>query len=235
MEMYRKCDKCNVQVSSDLANCPLCGKYLLNDSKHEKVIENKYSFPKYEMKEIIRAKWVNIIRILFWLVGSICVLINLIWKTTPYYFPYVVTALVMIMSVFVVPFSKKRNYLKTITKSSVIIALFLIFIDAYDYYMFKTEFGWALCYTVPFLLSAVVLAAAIICLSSKRLEIDMMKNVTNQVFYSIIYFLIVFFAFKYLPVWPSFVYMCVSFVWFFILETIKHKTLWQELSRNFHI
>ena len=50
MAQYRKCCNCNVEVSSDLSNCPLCGKYILNDSKKEIVEQNKYSFPIYEMK-----------------------------------------------------------------------------------------------------------------------------------------------------------------------------------------
>ena len=33
MEMFRKCNHCHVDVSSDLANCPLCGKYLLKNNE----------------------------------------------------------------------------------------------------------------------------------------------------------------------------------------------------------
>ena len=93
METYRKCSNCNVDISSDLANCPLCGKYVLDERKNETVEENKYSYPIYSMKEIHRAKWVNIIRIIFWLLGGISLLVNLIFKTKPYFFPYVITAL----------------------------------------------------------------------------------------------------------------------------------------------
>jgi len=235
MTQYRKCVKCKVDVSGDLSNCPLCGKYLLNEEKDEKSEKNKYSFPIYSMNEIYRAKWVNIIRILFWLIGGICLLVNLIFKTTPYFFPYVITALVMIMRVFIAPFSKKESYTKNITTASIVISLFLIFVDAYDSYMIGTLFGWAMSYSAPLLLSATVLASSIICIVNKRHELDMMKSVGILMVYSIIYFLVVMFAFPDLALWPSLVFMSVAVGWFLILQTIKRNILWKELRKNFHI
>lgn len=235
MEQYRRCNNCNVDISSDLSNCPLCGKYVLNESKKEQPQQNKYSFPIYSMNEIYRAKWVNIIRLFFWLIGGVCLIINLIWKTTPYFFPYVITALVMIMVAFISPFSKKESYFKNITRVSIIISLFLIFIDAYDYYTLRTSFGWALSYSSPLFLTAMVLASAIVCLASKRHEIDMIKSVAKLLIYSVIYFLVVLCAFPDLTLWPSFVFMMVSIGWFFILQIIKRNLLWKELAKNFHI
>jgi len=112
---------------------------------------------------------------------------------------------------------------------------FLIFIDVYDYYTLGTVFGWALSYTVPFLLSATVIAAAIICLVSKRNEFDSMKSVGWLMLYSIIYFLVVLLAFDNLAVWPSLVFMCVAVGWFVLIHVITHNRLWKELGRNFHI
>ena len=235
MAEFRKCNNCNVDVSSDHANCPLCGKYLLDDKKNQKVKENEYSFPVYSMKEIHRAKWVNILRIMFWLAAVICVIVNLVWKTKPYFFPYVLTGLFVIMRVFVVPFSKKQNYTKQITGAAIIVSLFLIFIDAYDYYTLGTTFGWAMGYTVPFLLSAIVIASAIICLASRRSEVDMLKSVWILMIYSIIYFLIVILAFDNIAVWPRLVFMCVAVGWFLLLQVIKRNILWKELGKNFHI
>ena len=235
MAEFRKCKNCNIEVSSDLSNCPLCGKYLLDESIGEKPEKNKYSFPTYSMNDIYRTKWVNIIRIFFWLIGGFVLFVNLIFKTTPYYFPYVITALVMIMRVFIAPFSKKESYLKSITTASIILSLFLIFVDAYDSYTFKTTFGWAMSYSAPLLLSAIVIASSIICLSSKRYEVDMLKSVSILMIYSIIYFLLVMLAFKELALWPSLVFMLVSMGWFLILQTIKRNTLWKELRKNFHI
>ena len=235
MAEYRKCKNCCLDVSSDLSNCPLCGKYLLNETIGEKAEKNKYSFPVYSMNEIYRTKWVNIIRIFFWLIGGICLLINLIFKTTPFYFPYVITALVMIMRVFIAPFSKKESYLKSITTASIVLSLFLIFVDAYDSYMLGTLFGWAMSYSSPLLLASTVIASSIICLSSRRYEIDMMKSVSILMMYSIIYFFVVIFAFPALALWPSLVFMSVSICWFLILQTIKRNILWKELRKNFHI
>ena len=235
MAEYRRCTKCKIDVANDLSNCPLCGKYLLNESKNEKIEVNKYSFPVYSMNDIFRAKWVNIIRIFFWLAGGICLLVNLIFKTTPYYFPYVITGLTMVMRVFIAPFSKKESYLKSITTASIVLSLFLIFVDAYDSYTLGTVFGWGMSYSAPLLLAATVVASSIICLSSRRYEIDMMKSVCILMIYSIIYFLVVMFAFPDLALWPSLVFMLVSIGWFLVLQTIKRNILWKELRKNFHI
>lgn len=233
MELFRKCNNCQVEVSKDLSNCPLCGKYLLKNN--EKIEENKYSFPVYSMSNIYRAKWVNIIRTLFWIAGIISVIVNLIFKTTPYFFPYVITALIMLMTVFIQPLAKKGNYLKSITNSSIILSLFLIFIDVYDHYTIGTTFGWGLSYSAPLLLSVTVISSAIICLVSKRLEVNMMNSVGILMIYSIIYFFIVLLAFPSLVIWPSLVFMFVSTGWFFLLQTIKHNLIWKEIKKNFHI
>ena len=235
MDQCRKCKNCNVDVSSDLSNCPLCGKYVLDDAKSEKVIQNKYSFTIYSLNEIYRAKWVSIIRVIFWLIGILSVVVNLIFKTSPYFFPYVVGALVMIMIVFISPFGKKQSYLKNITRSSIIISLFLIFIDAYDHLTMDTLFGWGLEYSAPLFLTATVLAASIMCLVNKRYEMDTMKHLLVIMIYAIIYFLVVLFAFPNLKIWPSLVFMCVSVGFFIIIQTIKRNLLWKELQKSFHI
>ena len=85
MAEFRKCAKCNIEVSSDLSNCPLCGKYLLNEKNNEKVAENKYSFPVYSLNQIYRTNWVNLIGLIFLLAGIISIIVNLIWRTTPYF------------------------------------------------------------------------------------------------------------------------------------------------------
>ncbi len=235
MEIYRKCSSCNVDVSSDLSHCPLCGKYLLDDRKNEQTSVNKYSFPRVSMKEVQRAKWINIIRILFWLAAIITTAINLLWETTPYYFPYVIAALFVVMQVFIIPFSQKQRYVKKITWSAILVSLFLIFIDAYDYFTCGTPFGWALIYTVPFLLASIVIASAIICLASRRNEIDMLKSVGILMIYSIIYFLVVILAFDNVALWPSLVFTCVAVGWFLLLQVIKRNLLWKELAKNFHL
>ena len=233
MEPYRKCKHCDVEVSSDLTNCPLCGKYLLG--VNEKPQTNKYSYPIYKMTEIYRNKWVGTVRAMFFVVSIICLIINLIWRTKPFFFPYVWAALIMIMVVFVAPFSKKRSYVRNLTWSSIILSLFLIFIDVYDYYTIGTKFGWALGYAAPFVLAGMTLAAAIICLASKRLEVDMIKSVMILFVYSIIYFCVVIFAFSGMVRWPSLVFMAVSFAWFLLLQVIKRNILWKQLEKDLHL
>lgn len=233
MEQDRKCLNCQVFVSSDLSNCPLCGKHI---ESSEAARVNRKSYPMYELGYIDTIKWYNITRGFFWIIGIVCFVINLLFKTEPYWFPYVLAALVMIFHVFIEPIKVSvGSYIKNLTVMSVLVAMFLIFIDAYNHFSFKINFGWALGYSAPFVMLAGVIASVIICFCCKRYEVELIKSVTFIAVFSIIYFLVKLIFFKDVVTWPSLVLMCVAVSFVIILELFKRHKLIKELSKEFHI
>ncbi len=234
MEQDRRCNSCNVEVSSDLSNCPLCGKHVMADG--QKPVANNKSYPIYTPKYVDTTKWYNVIRVLFWIAGIICIIINLIFKTKPFWCLYVIAALIMVFHVFIEPIKVTvSSYIKNLTIMSILVSLFLIFIDAYNHFSFDISFGWSLGYVAPFIMTASVLASTIICFCSKKHEVELMKNVSFVAGFSIIYFLVKVILFKNIASWPSLVFMCVSLTFVILIELFKRHKLIKELSKEFHI
>ena len=75
MEQDRLCKNCNVEISSDLCNCPLCGKHI-GKNNVKKCNKNERSYPFYNLKTFETARWYNIIRSIFWIIGIICIIVN---------------------------------------------------------------------------------------------------------------------------------------------------------------
>lgn len=234
MDENRVCKNCNVQVSSDLSNCPLCGKYVLKSN--QTITQNKRSFPIYSFKNFQNIKWYNITRGMFWITAIICLLVNLIFPTKPYWFPYVWALLVMVFHVFIVPLKERASeYIKDLLIMSILVSLFLIFIDAYNHFALSTKFGWSITYAGSFIMLASVVAVGFICLFTKLYESALLRNVTFMTIFSILYFLVSFLWFKHLPLWPSLSFMCGSMFVTVVLELFKRNKLIKELKKDFHI
>lgn len=235
MALNRMCENCKVNISEDLSNCPLCGKHIGHETGE--VITNKKSYPLYDFKTIEKTRWYNIIRVLFWFVGITSIVVNLIFKTEPYWFPYVLSALIMIFHVFIDPVKTKSfsNYIKSLNLMSILVAIFLIFIDAYNHYSFKTTFGWSISLVSPCVVTAGVMASSIICFCSKRHEVELLKGVSFVAVFSVLYFIMKMVFFKDLIVWPSLMLMCASIGFVLLLEVFKRNKLIKELSKEFHV
>ena len=230
MVQDRRCVNCGVEIAKDLSNCPLCGKHI---GPREEI---KKSFPIYSLKTFQCARWFNIIRVVFWIVGFCSIIANLVFTTKPFWFPYVLAALVMVFHVFIEPIKNNvSSYIKNLSIMSVLMALFVIFIDAYNSYAFKISFGWAVEYAAPLIMFAGVSASGIICLSSRIYEADLLRRITLLAAISIIYFIIKYFYFGNLTNWPSLVFMCVSIGFVALLELFKRHKLIKELSKEFHM
>lgn len=234
MEENRFCSSCSVSVSSDLSNCPLCGKHVLKDQ--ETIVENKKSYPIYNSKNFQNIKWYNIIRGMFWVTALICLIVNLIFPTKPFWFPYVMALLIMVFHVVIEPLKVKvSDYIKELIIMSILVSLFLIFIDAYNHFTLSTKFGWALSFAGPWTMFASVATSCVICLCSKRYEKELLRSISFITIFSVIYFLVCFFWFKNLPLWPSLVFMCSSILAVVVLELFKRNKLVKELRKEFHI
>lgn len=234
MEQNRICENCSVEVSSDLSNCPLCGKHI-NDN-NLKCEVNKKSYPIYDLKFVTTARWYNIIRAIFWIIGIVSTVVNLKYRTDVYWFPYALAGLIMIFHVFIEPIKTNvKSYIKSLTIMSVLLSIFVIFIDAYNHYSFKIQFGWAVSYAAPLIMLAGVVASGIICLSSKIYEADLIRRITFLALFSILYFVVKTFCFETLVDWPSLTFMCTSVSLVVLLEIFKRNKLVKELAREFHI
>ena len=235
MQEIKKCNRCGVFVAEDLSNCPLCGKFVGDEDK--KTEKTKYSYPDYSFKEIVQKnRWVKIVRTLCGLVAFICLIVNLIFTTTPCSFPYALMGIFTFYIIFISPFKgDMARFVKNIKWTSVFIAAFFIFIDAYNHFTINTMFGWGYAIVVPCVLTAITITTAIICFCSKSNEMELLADCLALFVFSIIYFLVKIFAFPDLSTWPSLMYLCVAGGWFVVLEIFKSKKFWKETLKKYHI
>lgn len=229
----RRCNDCGVDVSSDLVNCPLCGKYLLE--KGETVEKNNYSFPVYNFESIHKEKVLKLVRNMLLLAAAICVFVNLIFWTKPLWFPYALVGTFCIYMVSVHPLRNGGNYLKAVPVSTFYLSLLLVFIDAYDYLTVGTKFGWAFAITVPWLVTGVALVCAIIAFTKNKNSISLAKRMMYMAAMSVIYFCVKVSIFKKLPTYPSLVMVCVTVGFWLLLLMIRPKHIAKDLQKDFHI
>ena len=234
MAQDRICENCKVELSSDLSNCPLCGKHIAQGLPKAEI--NKKSFPLYDLKFVQTARWYNMIRIIFWFIAVVCIVTNMYFKTSPYWFPYVLAGLVLIFHAFIEPIkSKVSNYIKNLIIISILVSIFLIFVDAYNYYTLKSAFGWSIGFVAPCVMLAGVISTTIISLTTKIYEAELLRGISLICVISIIYFIVKTVWFKNLETWPSLVLMSVSIGAVVVLELVKRNKLIRELSKEFHI
>ena len=229
----RKCEDCGVFVSSDLANCPLCGKYVLSDG--EQVQANKFSYPLYNYSNIHRIKALKIARNIIALVCVICVFVNLIFLTNPLWFPYAVVCLFCSYMMFIHPLRIGGSLIKSMVASSGYLSFMLIFIDAYNHLAMQVPFGWAFAIVVPWVMVAVVTICGIIAFTKNKYNVSLGKRLMYIAISSIIYFLVKVLAFKNLPTWPSLVFVCVAVGWWILVLIFKPKTIAKEMKKDFHL
>ena len=228
------CDHCNVTVSSDLKFCPLCGKFVLKD-EHQEAKEGTNSFPIYDLSYIYRAKWLKVVRDVFWLLAFLVVVINLLYKTEVYWFPYVLAGLFMFWKVIFLPFKEGQNHVKRIPISGLIIALFLVFIDVYDYIFVGTPIGWAIVFASPAVLTATIAMSLILSLCTSRYDVQLIRGIVYLEIISVIVFILRLFVFKEFAIWPTFMYFLSATISLFILLVSKKRRMVKEINRNFHI
>jgi len=228
----RRCDICNVQVSSDLSFCPLCGKYLMDSG--EKVNNEDAVFPNYDYTYVKRGQWVKMVRNIFIATALIVMIVNLLF-TSLIYFPYAWTSLLFIYLAFIQPFKSKGNYLRYAVRLAVCASALLIFIDMYNHLVFEYQFGWSLAYAAPCVLTADAVLIGILALSTHKFELLHFYGALFMVVLACIYLLVESVFFKDVAKWPVLMLICASFVAVLCIFTFKKKKIAKDIKKKFHI
>ena len=229
----RFCKSCGVKVSEDLANCPLCGKYLLKEN--EKVALTKFSYPKYNFSAVQREKAVKILKNITFYAIIICVLVNLIFATRPFWFPLAIVPLFCLYMIFVHPFKHGGNLLKNLPVGAAYASFMLIFLDAYLKLNYGAKFGWATAVVVPIMWIVVILTCFIVGLSSKNFARSIVRIMPIILILSLVYLIVINVAFKGLLRWPSLVFVCAAAGWFVFSFSFKRKLFATEMKKDYHV
>lgn len=232
MPQDRICKSCKVEVSSDLSNCPLCGRHIEGGACGE----NPKSYPVYDTSFVITLAWYTFLKSLFLSAAIVCVVVNLIFPSSIYWCLYVLAALLVTFCVFILPLKVgAKQYIKRLNIDSLFISAFIIFIDAYNHFNFGFAFGWSVEYAAPFVMFAAVLCSTIICFCVKRYEGELLTSIAIMAVFSIIYFIIMVTCFRWLSNWASIVLMGTSVGLVIMLRLFKRHKLISQLAREFHV
>lgn len=230
----RVCSACKVEVAKDLSFCPLCGKYLLLEDG-DKIEKTDAIYPDYDYTYINRGKWVKLIRNLFLDIAIICLLINILWKTEPYWFPYVFVCLFCVYWTVFEPFKRRNNYLRYLVRISIFSSFLLIFIDCYNYANFNTELGWSLAYAAPCVMTGFDLLIGILGLCSRKNDIMFCYGSIIMIFWSIVYFICKVLFFAELASWGTKMFLYAAFIITIILFTFKYQKVFKDIHKRIHI
>ena len=225
------CQACHVEVSADVTNCPLCGKYL--GSQAQTSITDT-TFPIYDASQIKRGKWVQFVRNACIVFAALCVLINVIFRDTIFWCLYSVVSLLCLYFVFVRPFKVKGFYLYTLTQMALFTVLLLVFIDGYNHHLFQTAFGWSIVYAVPSVLLGFIILVNILCLVSNKRDFVYVKASLRLLLYSLVLFVI-----KYCWVaganWPVVASLCTALGLLSFVLIFKKQKLQKALIKKVHM
>lgn len=229
----RFCSSCKVRVNEDLANCPLCGKYILKEG--ETIKANQFSYPKYNYANIQREKAVKIIKNVVIYAIVLITLVNLVFITHPVWFPLAVVPLYCLYMMFVHPFRHGGNLLISLPSIAFFASFMLIFLDAYIHYNYIVAFGWSYEFVVPFLWVTIIITCFIVGFTSLNFAQVIAKQIPIIGILSIIYLIVKLVAFPQLQTWPSFLFVATTLAWLIFVFSFRKKMFAQEMKKDFHI
>ncbi|MEG1581679.1 MAG: DUF6320 domain-containing protein [Clostridia bacterium] len=226
------CSSCSVNVSSDLSNCPLCGKYVLGD-KPIKLCDS--SFPLYNTRKPKIDMWVKVVRNFFIIIAMISAFVNVVFPNNLFWSGYVLVSSWCLFEIFFKPFYSGGNYLKSFSRIAFFASILVIFIDAWNFYLFKTTFGWSVAYVFPFIVMGFSLVANILTLSSKIRDFKYFKNAIHLSWLAVIMFIVNIIAFSYLPLWPTVTSTATAIGAMCVVLIFKHKKFKPTLIKKIHV
>lgn len=222
------CSNCNVAVESSLKFCPLCGKHVSN-------VTTESTYPIVDQKFVVVERWIKLVRSLLFLLGVVCVAVNLFFTTHPYWFPYVLIGLYALWRILFYPFKEGKSHVASIPMSGIVVALLLVFIDVYNHVALGIELGWALCYSAPAVFTTATVVSFILAITNQKYEETLTKKIVLLLFVEVLFFGSKLLWFNQFVNWPIFIGILSSFVTLFLLFLFKKKRLVKELNRSFRI
>ncbi len=204
-------------------------------AKEDKPKKLHSSYPDYDFTYIYKEKTIKILSDILLLTGLLCIAINIIAWQWPFWFPYVIASQITFYFVFLRPFKNDADYLKSVPLSSIVIALFIVFLDVYDYLVFDKVFGWSIAYVAPCVLSFATFLCGIYGLFSKKTEGYCIKGLLTLVILSVAFLLMKLFGFKHLATWPAIMYFAMASGFLALMLIFKTKKSTKEINKSFHI
>ena len=211
MNRSHHCSSCDVDVSTDLRYCPLCGKFVAEETTAVPQ-ENETSFPKVDQSYVVVERWLKLVQALLVFIGIVAVAVDVFFRTEAFWFPYVLVGLYALWRILFYPFKEGKSHVASIPTSGIIIALLLIFIDVYDYKFHGAALGWALCYGAPAVFTTTTVVAFILALTNKNFEESLSKGIVAIGIVDLLFLASKLLWFNQFKNWPIFMSLMSGFI-----------------------
>lgn len=190
----KKCDTCNVEVSKQHENCPLCGLYL--GEKESSFTE----YPKYQKKKTKSHFAYQLLLFLSIACSGICMLINWMnfYVVKQYWSVPVVSSIFFSFFLVTNIVSQKKNLSEKFFRLYGIILIYTVILDFY----FGWE-RWSISFVIPFLTIALMILYGALLIGRKDCFAEYFGFLLITIGISILQLLLIFFSLT-IEIWPIF-------------------------------
>lgn len=226
------CKHCKVNVSTDTEYCPLCHRLL---KKSEKV-ETRLTFPKNQQVEKKRNLLKILINILCPILILATILINLLTYSGVLWSVIDTMGIIYVWLLGMWSFRKDSGLGTKILVNVIAINLILISVNIFGYNL-ATLPGelWALSYTIPFLLSGVILINNVLILIKKFAIKEFLISQLSLCIISITFFILMLCLDPVSILFPKLIVGSLALVSLISMFVLAPKSLAQEVKKKFHI
>ena len=226
--MSHFCKFCNVEVSKDNTNCPLCGRFVGDEQLESKFGEYPTDYPICDAKKAKSQYAVKLI-VVFALLGLVfCAAINLLFYPQNLWFLYVAVGILMLYYLVFLPIYNHESFVRQLFKDTVVLAIGIHLIQ----WIVGRDIG-AFTYVTPSLFLAAILLTTIFIFIKKKKARGYFYILLWEVVLSTILFIVAWFV-RCNPI--LFIILEIEAVTSFtVVSIIWYKRLQKELNERMYI
>lgn len=217
-----KCYKCNVEINSSLARCPLCQNEIDINNKDKSVFP---IIPTIYKKHKLLYKILSFIS----LVGAtMCLAINSIVSKEISWSWFVIIGILCFWATLITAVKRRNHFMKLLFGEFNLIIIVTIL---WDYF---TDFNkWSINYVFPFICIAYTIAIFVMRIFFKYYIKDYIIYITFNCLMGIVPLFLILFNIVTVT-WPSIISSLISIAMVLVLVIFNRKNFIKELTRKFH-
>lgn len=224
----KRCNQCNVKVSTTRKTCPLCG-HFLDTIDNEQVLT---TYPQYQPPVHKRNLFLKILVFLLIASSGISLLVNLIYYNDNLWSLYVIGGSIYLWILFKSTILSKKPIAKKLIIQMIFISLVVAIID---FASNKTIInGWSVSYVIPALSFATTIANIIVVMIKRMKYSDYILYFLGTIFLGFVPFILYLFNITNI-LWPSLSAACLSIITILGMIIFGDRHTKDEIKKRLHI
>ncbi len=217
------CNSCNVQVSGNRKNCPLC-QGILSPGEYQ-----DEAFPKIPFVYRENSILIKIMILISVIIACVSVAVNIMLPKGGAWSMFVLGGLVSLWISIITAINKRNNILKNILYQVVVISVIVIIWD-----FFTGWKGWSITYVIPFVCFFSMIAMAVISRFYEFYAEDCILYIIIGGMFGLVQIVFVFTG-KLTVLYPSLICIVASIVSLSKMLIFNKKIFLEEIKRRLHM